>query len=149
MKKVYFPKEKQCFFKKTPFEDNMDFGFDFGANLPPFLIPKSKIFRNSGLPRGLQNFIVFCIDFLSILAPSWPPTWVHLESQDDSKFEKLVPKLCGGASLERFCIRSCLWTSFKSVLASIFGGSGLDFLRLLDDFWMDFIGVACVLHEFA
>ena len=89
LKKRCFSFGKQCFFKKTPFEDNIDFGFDFGANLPPCWPPKSKIFRNYGLPRGLQNFIGFCIDFLSILAPSWPPTWTHLGSQDGSKFEKM------------------------------------------------------------
>ena len=91
-KKYVFPKEKQCFFKKPPFEDNIDFGFDFGANLPPCWPPKSKIFRNYGLPRGLQNFILFRIDFLSILGPSWPPTWGHLGGQDGSKFEKMEPK---------------------------------------------------------
>ena len=91
-KKYVFPVEKQCFFQKTPFEDNIDFGFDFGANLPPCWPPKSKIFRNYGLPRGLQNFILFGIDFLSILGPSWPPTWGHLGDQDGSNFEKMEPK---------------------------------------------------------
>ena len=62
-KNVFFQKEKQGFFKKTPFEDNIDFGFDFGANLPPCWPPKSKIFRNYGLPRGLQNVIVFASIF--------------------------------------------------------------------------------------
>ena len=47
-----------------------------------------------GLPRGLQNFILFRIDFLSILGPSWPPTWGHLGGQDGSKFEKMSPKKC-------------------------------------------------------
>ena len=87
------PWPSQGFFKKQPFEDNIDFGLDFGANLPPCWPPKSKIFRNSALPRSLRNFIVFCIDFLLILTPFWPPTWVHLGSQDDSKFEKLALKL--------------------------------------------------------
>ena len=94
------------FFKKTPFEDNIDFGFDFGANLPPCWPPKSKIFRNYGLPRGLQNFILFRIDFLSILGPSWPPTWGHLGSQDGSKSEKMGPKNLDGASPRAFLIRS-------------------------------------------
>ena len=88
-KSRFFPRKKQCFFKKTPFEDNIDFGFDFGANLLPCWPPKSKIFRNYGLPRGLQNFILFRIDFLLILAPSWPPTWTHLGGQDGLKFEKM------------------------------------------------------------
>ena len=63
-KKYVFPKEKQWVFKKTPFEDNIDFGFYFGANLPPCWPPKSKIFRNYGIPRGLQNLIFFRIVFL-------------------------------------------------------------------------------------
>ena len=87
--------------KKTPFEDNIDFGFDFGANLLPCCPRKSKIFRFLEVPRGLQNFILFCIEFLSILAPSWPPTWSHLGGQDGSKSEKMDPKNLDGASQER------------------------------------------------
>ena len=41
------------------------------------------------------------IDFLSILGPSWPPTWAHLGSQDGSKSEKMGPKLSGGTTQER------------------------------------------------
>ena len=78
-KNFVFPREKLCFFKKTPFEDNIDFGFDFGANLPPCWPPKSKIFRFLEVPRGLQNFIVFghrfFIDFGSILASNMGPSW--------------------------------------------------------------------------
>ena len=106
-KKYVFSKRKTRFFQKTPFEDNIDFGFDFGANLPPCWPPKSKIFRFLEVPRGLQNFIFFCIDFLSILAPSWPPTWGHLGSQDASKFEKMAPKLSSVAPREGFLIRTC------------------------------------------
>ena len=106
-KSMFFLKEKQCFFKKTPFEDNIDFGFDFGANLPPCWPPKSKIFRFLEVPKGLQFFIVFCIDFLSILAPSWPPTWGHLGSQDGSKFEKMGPTNLDGGPPCWFLIRHC------------------------------------------
>ena len=101
--KMYgFPKEKQCFFKKPPFEDNIDFGIDFGANLPPCWPRKSKIFRFLEVPRGLQNFMLFCIDFFLIVAPSWPPTWSHLGGQDASKSEKWPPKKGPGAPQERF-----------------------------------------------
>ena len=85
---LYFSLGKTRFFFLAPFEDNIDFGFDFGANLPPCWPPKSKIFRNYGLPRDLQNLIFFRIDFLSILGPSWPPTWTHLGGKDDSNFKK-------------------------------------------------------------
>ena len=78
-KSMFFRWKNKVFFKKTPFEDNIDFGFDFGANLPPCWPPKSKIFRNYGLPRGLQNLIVFghrfFIDFGSILASNMEPSW--------------------------------------------------------------------------
>ena len=72
--------------------------------------------------------MLFYIDFLSILAPSWLPTWGHLGSQDASKSEKMAPK-------------NYLWEPRRSkirsraFLASILGGSGLDFRRFLDDFW--------------
>ena len=91
-KSMFFACKTMFFHKKTPFEDNIDFGFDFDANLPPCWPPKSKIFRSYGLPRGLQKIILFRIDFLSILGPSWPPTWAHLGGQDGSKFEKMGPK---------------------------------------------------------
>ena len=92
-KSMFFLMRKQGFFKKAPFEDNIDFGFDLGANLPPCWPPKSKIFRKYGLPRGLQKFILFRIDFLSIWGPSWPPTWAHLGGKDGSKSEKWTPKI--------------------------------------------------------
>ena len=76
---IFFLRKNYVFFKKAPFEDNIDFGLDFGANLPPCWPPKSKIFRNYVLPRGLQNFIVFgCrffIDLGSILASNMDPSW--------------------------------------------------------------------------
>ena len=106
-KSVFFLKKNKVFFKKRPFEDNNDFGFDFGANLPPCWPPKSKIFRNYGLPRGLQNLMVFLVDFLLILGASWPPTWIHPGSQDASKFEKMAPKIWHAAPRERLWIRTC------------------------------------------
>ena len=47
------------------------------------------IFQIFGVPRGFQNLIVFRILFLSILAPSWPPTWSHLGPQDGLKSRKM------------------------------------------------------------
>ena len=106
-KSMFFLKEKQGFFKKRPFEDNIDFGFDFGANLLPCWPPKSKIFRNYGLPRGLQKFIVFRIDFLSIWGPSWPPTWAHLGGARQLKIRKNGSQKFRVALQERFWIRTC------------------------------------------
>ena len=69
------------------------------------------------------------------MAPSWPPTWGHLGSQDASKSEKMGFWTCMGAPPFWLLIRSCFGRPFKSLLASILGGSGLDFRRFLDDFW--------------
>ena len=99
-KKYVFPKEKQGFLKKPPFEDNIDFGIDFGANLPPCWPPKSKIFRNYGLPRGFQKFIVFRIDFFidfgSVLAsnmgPSWGPRRLKIGKMAHQKSSDSFPK---------------------------------------------------------
>ena len=96
-------------------------------------LPKSKIFRFLEVPRGLQHLIIFCMNCLSILGPSWPPTWVLFGSQDCSKSEKMNPKNLDGASPRALLIRCSFRTSFKTVLASILGGSGLDFRRFLDD----------------
>ena len=102
--------------------------------MPPCWPPKSKIFRNYGLPRGLHNFAFFCIDLLSIWAPSWLPTWVHLGCQDASKSEKwlqnivmVLPK-SGSGYEPAFEDRSrASWPRFL-------GGQG----SIFDDFWMIF-----------
>ena len=47
----------------------------------------------------------------------------------------MVAKKGPGAPQERFLMRSCFWRPFRSLLASIFWGSGLDFRWFLDDFW--------------
>ena len=131
LKKPSFSLGKTMIFKKSPFEVNIDFWSDFDANMPPCWLPKSQIFQIFGVPRRLKIFIDFGIDFLSILGPSWPPTWGHLGSQDGSKSEKMGPKHWDGASQERFWLRRCFWTPFKSVLPSILGVSGLDFQKIL------------------
>ena len=45
------------------------------------------------------------IDFLSILGPSWPPTWGHLGGQDGLKFEKMGLETFYGAMLCWILIR--------------------------------------------
>ena len=94
-KSMFFLWKNAVFFKKTPFEDNIDFGFYFGANLPPCWPPKSKIFKIFGVPRGIQRLIFFGIDFLLILAPSWPSTWGQLGGQDGSNSKKWALKTSG------------------------------------------------------
>ena len=66
--------------------------------------------RFSDFWRFQEAFKISCffgIDFLSILAPSWPPTWGHLGSQDGSKFEKMAPTFWEVAPLFRVLIRTC------------------------------------------
>ena len=139
-KKCIFPKEKQGFFKKPPFEDNIDFGFDFGANLPPCCPPKSKIFRFLEVPRGLQNFIVFRIDFLLLLAPSWLPTWSHLGSQDaPNGLQKL--RWCAPKTL---VVRPKSGYGYEPAFEDRSRASWLRFLEgqgsIFCDFWMMFEG---------
>ena len=67
------------------------------------------------------------------MGPSWPPTWAHLGAQDGPKSEKMGFQNFWVAPPCSFVIRSSFRTSFKTVLASILGGSGLDFRRFLDD----------------
>ena len=67
----------------------------------PCWLPKSQIFQIFGVPRRLKIFIDFEIDILSILGPSWPPTWGHLGSQDGSKSEKWPQTIEGGDLQER------------------------------------------------
>ena len=47
------------------------------------------------------------IDFLSILGPSWPPTWAHLGGQDGSKSEKMDSQNFCAAPLCLILIRLC------------------------------------------
>ena len=90
-KNYIFPMEKQRFFQKTPFEDNIDFGFDFGGNLLPCWPPNRRFFEIIAFQEAFKNSSFFASIFLSILGPSWPPTWTHLGGQDGSKSEKMEP----------------------------------------------------------
>ena len=89
-KTLFFLYAKRGFFKKTPSEDNIDFGLDFGANLPPCWPPKSKIFWNYGIPRSLQNFINFWPSFFCDFGASWlrfgSPRWLQNRSKIDLFF---------------------------------------------------------------
>ena len=72
----------------------------------------------------------FFIDLGSVLAsnmgPSWGPRRLKIRKNGPQKKGRCLPK-----SILRWL---CFWTSFKTVLPSIFGGSGLDFPRCLADF---------------
>ena len=98
---------ESAIFQKSPFEVSIAFLCDFCPNLAPFSLPKSTKIQKTSLLKGIYFFIYFCIDFLSILAPSWPPTWSHLGGQDASKSEKMALKNFYVAPLLRFWIRTC------------------------------------------
>ena len=99
----------------------------FGSPNPPKSSQKS-------IPRGINFLIDFYIDFLSIFARFWRPTWNHngqIFLQNGGSVSKTTPffvrsMLCldVGAFLAPSCRR----------LASIFEGVGLDF----KSFWCPF-----------
>ena len=99
----------------------------------------TQIFFENWASKRLSNFIVFLIHFVidvgSVLALSWPPTWIHLKGQDNLKSEKLASDKSSAAPQERLWIQPCFWRPFKNLLASMFGGSGLDCQRVWDDFF--------------
>ena len=98
----------------------------------PSKIEDFPIFGPSKRPLKFHRFSHrFFIDFGSVLASNMGPSW----GPRRSKFEKMASKTRRAAPKEQFLIRSCFWTSFKTILALILAGSRLDFRRFLDDFW--------------
>ena len=134
---MYFSKGKCGFFKIPPFTDHIDFGLDFGANLPPCWPLKSKIFRFLEVPRGLQNFIVFgyrfFIDFGSILAsnmgPSWGPRRLKIQKLGPNQSLRSPPLLV----LNTFFLQNLVFDRFGLDFGGVRG-------RFLEDFWMIFGG---------
>ena len=77
-KNVIFPWEKYYFLKTRLSELTSIFDpilastwLDFSTQNPPKSTQKS-------IPRGIKKMMHFCIDFLSILAPTWDPSWGHV-----------------------------------------------------------------------
>ena len=65
-------------FLKSHFDVHMDFWFDFGANRFDFGSRNPPKSYQKSIPRCIKILIDFCIDFLSILAPTWDPSWGHV-----------------------------------------------------------------------
>ena len=90
------------------------------------------------VPRGLQNFIFFCIDFLSILAPSWPPTWSHLGSQDApnglQKLRRYAPKTPAVRPKSGYGYEPAFEDRSRASWPRFLGGQG----SIFEDFWMIF-----------
>ena len=89
---IVFPKEKQCLFKKSPFEDNIVLGSILEANLAPFSSQNPPKSCKNRIPRGIEKLIDFCFDFWSILAPFWGSTWNHVGHQEAPKRPPRRPK---------------------------------------------------------
>ena len=72
-------------FLKSHFDVHMDFGFDFGANLAPFWLPKSSKILPKIDPKMHQIFDRFWhrffIDFCSILEANLEPCWPLFRSK--------------------------------------------------------------------
>ena len=79
-KSVLFLRKKQCCFKKTRFEDNIDFGLDFGAQI------LSKIHQNpfkNRFPKPSNFWAIFSSIFTpfrlqlgTFLGPKLEPSWL-------------------------------------------------------------------------
>ena len=135
LKFIVFPKEKQGFLKNRLSKIT---SISASILVPTCLhvgLQNRRFSEIMAFQEGFKISSFLGIAFLSILGPSWPPTWSHLGGQDGSKSEKMGFQKFWGAPPCWFLIRHCFWTSFKKVLASILGGSGLDFWMFLEDFW--------------
>ena len=89
--------------------------------------------KNSASKRPSKFYLFwhrFFIDFGSILASNMG----LLGRQDGSESEKMGPKSWHDGLPRALLIRCSFRTSFMTVLASILGGLGVDFLRFWDDF---------------
>ena len=82
------------FFKKSFFRNWHRFLIDLGANLPPFPSQNSPKSLQKSILEGIDFLIDFCVDVLSILAPSWASMfdcflidfWCQLRRPKPSKF---------------------------------------------------------------
>ena len=79
-------KKQLCFIRfreNRPFEVNIDFWHDFGANLAPFSLPKSiKFQKNRSWKASTFKLIVALIflDFSSVLGANLTPCWPRFRS---------------------------------------------------------------------
>ena len=99
----------------------------FGTKIPPRSIQKS-------IPRGINFLIDFNIDFVSIFARFWKPTWGHVGH--------IFAQNGGGAWRPSvFFVGSMLFFDFWALLAPSwlhFGGVGARFFDFLVDLGVDF-----------
>ena len=126
---------KTWFFKNSIFASGIDVWsiwlptwLHFGFQNP------SKSFQKS-IPRCIKFLIDFCIDFLSILAPSWDPSWGHVGHiflQNGGTLWGAAPRFVG--SMLFFAFWVVLAPSWPS-LGSILDGLGFQFGSFWGQFW--------------
>ena len=128
LKKHSFSFGKIHFFENTPFEVNIKFDpilnstwLYFGTQNP------TKSFQKS-ISEGIDFLIDFGIDICTVLAPSWDPTWGHVDhffAQD------------GGTEFKApfFFVGSMLFFDLGALMAPSWHHFGLDFGGFGAPFW--------------
>ena len=126
------------FFKKSLFEVGIDFCSILVPTCLHFSTKNRPTTSQKSIPRGIIFSIDFWIDFLSIFARCWRPTWSHV----GHFFAQNTATLTNGRV---FFVGSVFFFGFLGVLASswrplgsIWEGSGLHFAG----FWR------LILHSF-
>ena len=133
-KSLFFLRKNKVFFKKSLFEDRIDFCsllvptcFHFSSQNQP------KSFQKS-IPRCITFSIDFCIVFSSILLRFWKPTWNHVGyffAQNTAAANASRVVYVGSIFFFGFfCVLAPSWRP----LGSIWEGSGLHF----GGFWYPF-----------
>ena len=118
-------------------------GIDFWLILVPTWLhfafqnpPKSY---QKSIPRCIKFLIDFCIDFLSILAPTWDPSWGHVGHFFDQNGAALWSSALFFVALVFFFDFSAIltpsWRHFGSIFAPL-GPIWARFWRFLVPFWL-------------
>ena len=101
--------------------------------MPPCWPRKSKIFRFLGVPRGVQNFMLFWhrffIDLGSVLASNMGPSWEPRRL----KIRKNGPKILRGTTPRAALNTNLLLKGVQEPLGLDFGGGQGS---IFDDFWI-------------
>jgi len=125
-KKWIFPNEKHCFFKRALSKIHR-FRLRCWCQLASMLASKIEDFSKlwpSKRPSKFHLFLHrFSIDFGSVLTSNMGPSWEPRRL----KIRKIGKKIDRVFVVSCFSIRLRFWTSFKTVSASILGGSGVEF----------------------
>ena len=121
----------QYFLQNRPFEVDIDFWLDFGANMPPFSFQKSIKIGSKlelGRHRIFDRFLHwFFIDFPSIWDANLELCWPLRLLQDASK---TPPRRLPRRSARHFSLQRWFWSIFGRW--SMFDWFSIDFRSILD-----------------